>query len=476
MNSKKTIFLVFVILVVTNLFTFGATRLVTGSAMVNEKMAGIIGAEEEGMEFSLIEEVYNILLNDYYEELDEEELVEGAIEGMLESLDDPETGYMTPTDLENMMIQTEGSYSGIGIEVFQEGDYIRVLAPISGSPGEEAGLQSGDKIVEVEGENVVGSELNEVVDMIRGEEGTEVMLTVERELSPDEREEFTIVREEIEMSSVEFEVLNNDLGYLEINSFTRTTSDELENALNSLQENNVQGLILDLRDNPGGLLDAAIEVGQQLVPEGPIVHKMGREEKLETYYSEGRVSDLPMVVLVNEVSASASEILAGALQDTGAAKVIGSKTFGKASVQNVARLSDGGALRYTMGSYQTPDKRDLHETGLTPDIEVEMQQLRQLGEEPITENLEPGDESDMVKTLQEILGLLGYYDGEINGEFDSTTEEAVKDFQTETGISADGVVTDYVMIQIQEELEKYQEKHDDVLDKGLEVLRGKVEE
>ncbi len=476
--KARNIIIVLVALVLTNVITFGATKLVFG----NVNIGGIAGPGEinsnSAEDIDIIAEILDVLEDDYYEEVNRQELIEGAMDGMLEKLEDPQTGYMTPTDLESMMIQTEGSYSGIGIEVYQDDEYVRVLAPIAGTPGEEVGLDSGDKIIEVDGESVVGKDLDEVVNRIRGEEGSEVEIKIEREITFEEVEEhsFNIERKEIEMTSVEHDILDGGYGYINIKNFTGTTAGELDETLALMKDNDAKGMVIDLRNNPGGLLDAAIEVGEMLVPEGPIVHVMGREEKLKTYESEGNNIDIPMVVLVNEVSASASEILAGALQDTDAATIVGTETFGKASVQNVIHLNHGGGLRYTMARYQTPDGRDIHEQGLTPDVKIDAPHRKLMtGEEPITEELSYGDDSEMVKTLQSMLEFLDYYEGEIDGDFDSQTEEAVKKFQANEGITQDGVATNRVIMELQNRLEREEKEDDEFLDEALEILAGKVD-
>ncbi|UMZ74934.1 S41 family peptidase [Natranaerofaba carboxydovora] len=476
MRAKKII-LVLVLLIVTNLFTFGATKLIFGNIAAGG-MSGFMSAPDNSADdVELFKEILGVLESDYYEEVNREELIEGALDGLFEKLDDPQTGYMTPSDLESMMIQTEGSYSGIGIEVYQDGDYVKVLAPIAGTPGDDVGLESGDRIVKVDDEDVVGKDLDEVVNMIRGPEGSEVEVKAERQVAYDEVEEhsFVIERKEIEMSSVEHDYLEDRYGYVQIKNFTGTTAGELETTLDELLDNEVEGMVLDLRNNPGGLLDAAIEVGELLVPEGPIVHVMGRDEKLKSYESDGGIFDKPIVVLVNEVSASASEILAGALQDTGAATIVGTETFGKASVQNVMHLKHGGGLRYTMGRYQTPDGTDIHEKGLTPDVKMDSPKSFQLGEEPITEDLSYGDEGEMVKTLQSILEFLDYYEGEVDGNFDTETEDALKSFQRDSGIIEDGVANNRVMIELQNKLDDLRDEDDEFMEKAMEILTGKVD-
>lgn len=470
----KTVILVVLILVITNIVTFMGARALTPAGM--HQLGGQAPVEdiENADQFELLQEILEVLDQNYLEEFDRQELKEGAIEGMLDVLDDPQTTYMTPEDYENLMIQTEGAYGGIGIEVFKEDDYVTIVAPIAGTPGEEKGLRSGDKILAVDGKDIVGVDLNEAVEMMRGEPGTAVILEIERP-GVEEVLKFEIEREEIELDSVEYALLENGFAHLKVTTFQRTTGEEFREALNKAEADQARGIILDLRDNPGGLLDAAIDVAEQIVPEGPIVHVVGREEKLDTYYSEGEGVDTPMVVLVNQVSASASEILAGALQDTGAAQVVGTETFGKASVQNIQTLTTGGALRYTMAKYQTPEGRDIHETGLTPDVQVEPAPIAELAAEPVGAELALGDEGKEVENLQKVLDELGYYEGEITGHFNDATQTALEDFQQDRQLEVTGEMSHMVLNEFQEAIDELLEEEDKMLEKAIEILESEVD-
>ncbi len=465
-------------MLVTNFVTFlGANAMMGNNDQENNSEESgelnLFEDMEEPGDFGVLDEVSNIIESQYIEEVDQEEMIEGALDGMLETLDDPQTGYMSPQEYQDLLVQTEGSYGGIGIEVFQDEDYVTIVAPISGTPGEEKGLRSGDRIVTVEGDDVVGKDIDEVVEVMRGEPGTSVEIEIERP-GLDEKLDFEITRENIELDSVEYEMLDNNISHVELTNFDQTTGEEFRDALSDLKDEDMEGMILDLRDNPGGLLDAAIEVAEEIVPAGPIVHVEGRDGTLDTYESEGDGADYPMVVLVNENSASASEILAGALQDTDTAIVAGSETFGKASVQNVEPLNAGGGLRYTMAKYQTPEGRDIHEVGLTPDVELDAPAVLQLAREPISADLGPGDDGEEVETLQQILQEFGFYEQDITGDFDDNTGDALEEFQEEREISVTGEMDDMVIREFHEMIEEYQEEDDEELDRALELIMDEM--
>ncbi len=467
MNNKK-ILLVVLIVLLTNILTFFGASSISMVASDNDTMP------EFPEDLQLFNEVLTILESEHLKEVDRNELLDGAFKGMLKELDDPATSYLDPDDYENLKVQTEGLYGGVGIEVFEEDGYVTVIAPISGTPGEKAGLSSGDRIISVDGINLVGEDLSKAVSLIRGKPGTALELEVERP-GVDNVLKFDITREEIELETVEHEMLDQDLGYIRLTNFSTTSGQEMEEALDQLKEAGMVGLVIDLRNNPGGVLDAAVDIADKLVPEGPITHITRNEQIIETHESHSEGLNIPMVVLVNETSSSASEVLAGALQDTKTATIVGTQTFGKATVQNIRELSDSGALRYTVAQYQTPAGRTIHEKGLTPDIEVDPPYVAELAMMPISTSLEEGDEGEEVETMQKTLEALGYYDGEISGYFDQATAEALQEFQEEQGISVTGEMSEIVVIQFHEELQNLKKEQDNKLDRALELLKQELE-
>ena len=470
MNRNKIILIVLAILA-TNIVTFFTARTIgTETAAPEEEIV----LQEITEDFQLFQEIVTIIETEHLEEVDRNKLLHGAFEGMLENLDDPQASYLDRDEFANLRVQTEGVYGGIGIEVFLDDEYVTIVSPISGTPGEKAGLSSGDRITSVDGINLVGEDLNKAVSLMRGEPGTDVKMEIERP-GVDETLQFEITREEIELETVEHEMLNESLGYIKLTNFSDTTGPEFEEALDKLKQQDMKALIIDLRNNPGGLLDAALQVADSLMPEGPITHLEGRDSRLETKSSAGEGLDMPVAVLVNEASSSASEVLAGALQDSNTATIIGTQTFGKASVQNIRQLSDGGALRYTVAHYLTPDERTIHEEGLEPDLAVDPPPVAGMAMEPISIGLVEGDEGEEVETLQKLLAEFGYYELDISGSFDQATREALERFQEDQGLYVTGEMSEMVVRKFHEEIETLRKEDDRKLDRAVELLEAELD-
>jgi carboxyl-terminal processing protease len=320
-------------------------------------------------------EAWNIIHNQYVDQpVDDTTLMQGAIRGMMDALGDKQTFYMDPSVYENQTSQLQGSYEGIGAYVDLKGDYLTIVSPIEGSPAEAAGLQPGDQVIAIDGEDMTGVPPEEARSKIVGPEGTQVTLTVSRKGQTTPLE-LTITRAKISMQSAEGKMLDNGIGYLDINTFGEQTTQEMRSALDTLLAQNPRGLIIDLRNNPGGYLTTAVEVSSEFIDKGPILYEKFGNGKLEEHdaLGNGRATKISLVVLVNEGSASASEILTGALQDYGRAKIVGVQSYGKGSVQIWQPLSNNqGAARVTIAKWLTPNKRAIDHVGLTPDIIVEM--------------------------------------------------------------------------------------------------------
>ena len=332
----------------------------------------------------LLAEVIGRIRDDYVESTDRHELMSKAIRGMVGELD-PHSAFMDADEFEDLRIATEGNYSGIGVEVALESGVIIVITPIDGSPAARAGIRPGDAIVGIEGREIEDMELIEAIAKIRGEPGTVVNLTLAREAARPF--DLAIERAIVSVHSVRYELIEPGYGYLRISQFSETTGPDIVKALHSLQQlagGRLRGLVLDLRNNPGGVLDAAIEVSDAFLDSGIIVTAEGRSEESQ-FRMDAQAGDLtqgsPIVVLVNEGSASASEIVAGALRDNGRAKLIGQRTFGKGSVQTVMPLSDGQALKLTTSRYFTPSGVSIHERGIEPDVVLPEPQAIVLGGE-----------------------------------------------------------------------------------------------
>ncbi|MGH8250164.1 MAG: S41 family peptidase [Steroidobacteraceae bacterium] len=325
----------------------------------------------------LLSEVIGRIHEDYVDRTNDHELMSNAIRGMVGELD-PHSAFMDAEEFEDLRIATEGNYSGIGVEVTLESGLIVVIAPIDGSPAARAGIRPGDTIIAINGRAIRDEKLADAIAGIRGEPGTVVNLTIGRASAPQPLE-FDIERALVSVHSVRFEVLEPGFGYLRISQFSETTGPDIGGALRKLQQRaggRLRGLVLDLRNNPGGVLDAAVEVSDAFLEKGVIVSAEGRSEESRFRMEAGGgdlVHGTPIAVLVNEGSASAAEIVAGALRDNGRAKLLGQKTFGKGSVQTVMPLADGQALKLTTSRYFTPSGASIHERGLEPDVQLPLQ-------------------------------------------------------------------------------------------------------
>jgi len=316
-------------------------------------------------------EALSLVQKNYVEETKTKDLIYGAIKGMLSELD-PHTNFMTPETYKEMQVDTKGEFGGLGIQIGIKDKKLVVIAPIEDTPAWRAGIKAGDHIFKIDDELTKDLTLEEAVKKMRGPKDTKVTLTIVREGEPKPLE-FTIVRDIIKIKSVKYKMMEGDIGYIRLTQFQERTGDDLEKALNDLEKQNMKSLILDLRNNPGGLLKVAVQVSELFLKEGKlIVSVKGRDGEKEEYLSTSSKTreDYPMVVLVNEGSASASEIVAGAIQDWGRGIVLGTQTFGKGSVQTVFTLSDGSGMRLTTAKYYTPKGVSIQNTGITPDIIV----------------------------------------------------------------------------------------------------------
>ncbi len=316
--------------------------------------------------------VLSIVQQDYVEEIDTQETIEGAIKGMLSSLD-PHSSYLKPDDFKELQVETKGRFSGIGIEITIKDDMLTVVSPIEDTPAFKAGIQAGDRILKIEGESTNDMSLFDAVKKLRGLKGSAVTISIHRE-GWTELHEFTLVRDVIPIHSVRAKILEPGYGYIRITNFQRDTSQDLQNSIiELLQEGPMQGLILDLRNNPGGLLDSSVKVSDIFLDKGIIVSTKGRlkDQNMEfSAHSSVPRYDFPIVILINGGTASASEIVAGALQDHKRALILGTQSFGKGSVQTIIPLGDGTGLRLTTARYYTPNGTSIQARGITPDVLV----------------------------------------------------------------------------------------------------------
>jgi carboxyl-terminal processing protease len=316
-------------------------------------------------------EVLSQIQKHYVEEVKPKDLVQGAIRGMLSTLD-PHSAYMTPEMYKEIQVETRGEFGGVGIQIGIKDNRLAVIAPIEGTPAQKAGIRAGDFIIKVNDETTKDLTLLDAVQRMRGAKGTKVTLTIQRDGTPEPLV-FTLVRDIIKIESVKSKVIEDNIGYVRLTQFQESTAKDLSRVIKKYREQKTQATILDLRNNPGGLLTSAVEVSEQFVgPSKLIVSIKGRDGRKDEYVSRSKepAEDTPMIILVNEGSASASEIVAGALQDWGRAVVVGTQTFGKGSVQTIVPLADGSGLRLTTAKYYTPKGRSIQTTGIAPDIVV----------------------------------------------------------------------------------------------------------
>ena len=317
---------------------------------------------------------YKEILNKYYlGDIDEEKLAEGSIKGYIEALDDPYTEYISKEEMKDYMEDTLGNYVGIGIYMTadKKQDKVKVISPIKGSPAEKAGIEPGDIIVSVNGKTYKASEMSAMSNDIKGEEGTEVEITI---LRGTETKEFKVKREKIKVNPVEGKVLDNNIGYIKFTSFDETTADDFKNKYEELKKSNIKSLIIDLRNNGGGLVDQALKIADYITEKDSVLlYEVDKNGKEEVKKSENNpIISEPIIILTNENTASASEILAGALKDLGKATIVGTKTYGKGVIQQILTVKDGSGIKLTVEEYQTPNRNKINKIGIEPNETVEL--------------------------------------------------------------------------------------------------------
>jgi len=412
MLSKKTAALgAAVIIVVTALFSSFLTLTVNRYIEISRGDRVIITREQFELieDYRRLDEVRQVLERDHLVAPDREAMLTGAIKGMVEALGDPYTYFFTPQEYRDFVARAQGTYGGIGlwVTVNEDDNMITVVRAFDTSPAMEAGITTGDKIIRVEGQDVDGSRLEQAVGMMRGIPGTAVTISILRDGTVSD---FTLERAIIEIPILEYKMLNDNIGYIWLFQFNEKSAENFEQALSSLKGQGMEALLLDLRGNPGGLLEQTVQIADLLLSEGIVVFSEDRHGNREDYTSDEQHLGLPLVVLVDEFSASASEVLAGAIQDFGAGTLVGNTTFGKALVQGIrGPFGDGSALKLTTSQYFTPNGRNIQDVGIVPDIKVEMTQV---AKEFLEAN--PGDdlpaELDAVlqRGIDEILRKLGH--------------------------------------------------------------------
>lgn len=453
-SKKVSVWILFLAVLLTGVFTYFGTSYaartsqnqVAQSETKNDSNSTTAKSSDTltNEDLKKLELVYDTLVNGYVDKnISKDDLINGALKGMAEATGDPYTNYLVNDETAAIDETMTGSFGGIGAELRSENNRVIISNTREGTPAQKIGLQENDAILKVNGEDMEGKSISYVVSKVRGEVGTDVTLTIQR---GTQELEVKITRAKIAIETVKGTVDSTDatIGHVQINSFAKNTAKEVEKAVTDLREKGVKKFIFDVRYNPGGLLDQAIMIANMFVDEGKtILNVENRDGQIKSYnaskdYGTFKITE-PYVLLVNEGSASASEILAVALKESADAKLIGKKTYGKGTVQSVIEVGDNAELKYTIAKWLTPNKTWIHKTGIQPTEEVSMPDYYNITIIDTREVVKEGAVSDNVKTIETILKGLGY-DVTVDGYFDSKTTEAVKEFQKSKGLSETGEV------------------------------------
>jgi carboxyl-terminal processing protease len=421
-------------------------------------------------------QAFQLIKGSYVEDVKEEQLVEGAIQGMLTTLDDPYSVYMDKETAKQFSDTLDSSFEGIGAEVSMVDGKTIIVSPFKDSPAEKAGIKPNDQILSVDGVNVEGLDLYETTLKIRGEKGTMVKLEIMRHGLKDPIT-VSVKRDEIPHITVYSKVKKQDgkpIGYMEITSFSEDTAKEFKKQLKELEGKKIEGLVLDVRGNPGGFLESVQEILKEFVSkEKPYVQIEKRNGEREEYFTTlEKDKPYPVAVLIDKGSASASEILAGALKEAEQFTLIGEKTFGKGTVQQAVPMGDGSNIKLTLFKWLTPDGNWIHKKGIEPDIAVKQSDLFYVHPLQLKETLEKDMNNEQVRHAQQILASLGYEPGRTDGYFSTSTETTVKAFQQENNLKVDGRIDDRTAAALEQEVlkELKKEKNDLQLQTALKMI------
>ncbi|RPF54375.1 S41 family peptidase [Aquisalibacillus elongatus] len=413
-------------------------------------------SEESNSDLDVLSYAMNLIESDFVSEVSREELIEGALEGVVNKLDDPYSEYMDAEAMGEFQSQIESTFEGIGAEVTKRDDYITVIAPIKDTPAENAGIRPNDRIIEVDGESLEGYTVYEAVTLIRGEKGTDVTLTIDRP-GEDEPFEVVITRDTIPVTTVYSSVEEHDgnnVGVLEIRSFSEKTHEEFAEELEKLEnEENIDGLVIDVRGNPGGLLESVRTIlGHFLNEDDPFLQVSSKDQDQSPYYlQQSGDKDYPISVLINEGSASASEIMAAAMKENGGYDVVGQTSFGKGTVQQTVEVGDG-LLKMTVMNWLSPEGNQINEVGIEPTAKVEQPEYYYVSLIQTDEPLAYDMNSQEVNKMQVMLDGLGYEPGRTDGYFDRKTESALESFQQDNGLDVTGTLNEQTEDEIEQQI------------------------
>lgn len=426
-------------------------------------------------EFEKLYSTYDTIKDNYYEEIDENTLVDGAINGMIESLDDPYSSYMDEKEASSFHESISSSFEGIGAEIQEKDGQIMVVSPIKGSPAEEAGVRPNDIILSVNGKSLDGLSSSEAVLKIRGKKGTKVKLSISR-AGEKEPISLSIKRDTIPIETVYSEMLEDGIAKVQVTSFSEHTVEELNTALEDMNKKDMEGLILDLRGNPGGLLDQAIAMANLFIPNGEVILQVeDRNGKKKVYKSQNNGEmKLPVVVLIDDGSASASEIVAAAVSESADIQLIGVKSFGKGTVQKAEDFEDGSNFKYTAEKWLTPKGNWIHKKGIKPDIKVNLPDYANLPYISPDKELKVSDSSGEVEAAEKMLKEAGYKPGKVDNYFDEDTKLAVQEFQKDHKIKETGIIKDDTTVKLMEVIRDKILKNDTQVKKAVEVLKKEI--
>ncbi|MCM2531972.1 S41 family peptidase [Neobacillus pocheonensis] len=465
---KKFHFIMLVFFVV-----FLSAGITTFALAFGKEKAVTVGTDRT--EFNKLYTAYDTLKSGYYQGVNQQKLINGAIDGMVKSLGDPYSVYMSNEEAKSFNSSISSSFEGIGAEIEEKDGHIVIVSPIKGSPAEKAGLKPNDIIIAVNGKSVQGMNSTQAVTLIRGKKGTKVELTIQRP-GTAASVKLPIIRDEIPIETVYGEMVGDGIAKVQITSFSTNTSKELVKTLNDLQKQGMKGLVLDLRQNPGGLLDQAVSISSMFVPKGKVIVKEeDRNGKITEIPSENTGSPtLPLVVLIDKGSASASEILSAAVKESAGVPLVGEKSFGKGTVQTVQDFTDGSNLKLTIAKWLTPNGNWIHKKGIQPDYPVALPDYASLSIINPDTALSLSNASTDVQTAQKMLKAVGYDPGRDDGFFDEKTKAAVVAFQTAQKLPADGILKGDSTLKLMDLLREKIKANDTQLQKAIEVLKGRM--